>query len=88
MKSAREMFEELGFEQITDSENIIEYRYENIYIECNEDMIEWGTTKLITFDKKNKVFNTLVESSEEDEEGITIKELQAINQQINELGWK
>ena len=53
-KSAREMFEELGFEQITDGENITEYRYEDIYVECNEDMTELGTTKLITFDKKIK----------------------------------
>lgn len=83
--SAKEMFAKLGFELITDSENILEYKYENIYIECNEDAIEWGTTKLITFDKKYKIFNILVESSEDNEDGITIEELKAINKQVEEL---
>ncbi len=84
--SAKKMFEELGFELITDSKNILEYKYENIYREFNEDAIEWGTTKLITFDKKHKIFNILVESSEDTEDGITKEELKAINKQVKELG--
>lgn len=72
MKSAREMFEELGYKKICDDANYIIYNFEGVFE--------------IRFYKSQQDFSIYYE--EEIYNTIDIEELQAINQQINELGWK
>lgn len=78
MKSAKEMFEKLGYEQkigidfilyVLDSEETKDLQY---YIEFQTDV------KTIIIDTNRKDFIN----------DITIKEFQAINKQVEELGWK
>ncbi len=72
MKSARELFEELGYKKICDDVNYIIYNFEEIFE--------------IRFCKPQQDFS--VYYKEEIYNTISIEELQVINQQINELGWK
>lgn len=83
MKSAREMFGELGYELIEDSKSYL--RYAN-YFDKNEP---YGG-EMIDFDKKNKKFRLTRKSWQGNTHFKygTIKELQAINKQVEELGWK
>lgn len=80
-KSAREMFEELGYELIEDSKSYL--RYANYFDEHKYagDMID--------FEKKNKRFRLTRKTFQGNTHYIygTIEELQAINKQIEELGW-
>lgn len=68
--TAKEMFEELGYE-IKDTEYYIEYFKKNDYIQ---------------FWKNN--FNKITVHSLSGTMALDIRELQAINKQIEELGWK
>ena len=77
MKSAKEMFEELGYEKTTviNPDGCIDYinkkkKYSEIYFDKN--------FKLIT----KHYLNSGVACP------ITLEELQAINKQVEELGWK
>lgn len=80
-KSARDMFEELGYNEMYQNKHYIcyvkdlvdtpEYERDSIHLEFNYD------TK--TFNKTYGDDNSVYE--------ITLEELQAINQQIKELGW-
>lgn len=79
--SAKEMFEELGYELIRDCEFYLFYKkalkenaeYENDYLH-------------ISFEKQYKeVIKTY--GDDNSPEAITMRELQAINKQVEELGW-
>lgn len=70
--TAKEMFEELGYDYF---ENHYRITYQNFDVEC----------KLIEFDKMKKKMD-LADDSEEVVE-LSFKELQAINKQVEELGW-
>ena len=84
MKSARELFEELGYELIEDSKSYL--RYANYF---DKDKLYYGG-EMIDFDKKNKSFRLTRKSCQGNTNFKygTLEELQAINQQINELDWK
>lgn len=77
MKSAKEMFEELGYKEVSviDPDGCIDY------INTNEKYSE------IYFDKNFKMITKHYLNS-----GIacpiTLEELQAINKQVEELGWE
>lgn len=80
--SAKEMFENLGYELIEDSKSYL--RYANYF---GGNKYQGG--ELIDFDKKNKEFRLTRKSCQGNvhfKYG-TLKELQAINKQIEELGW-
>lgn len=83
MKSARELFEELGYELVEDSKSYL--RYANYF---DKDKSYYGG-EMIDFDKKNKRFRLTRKSCQGNTHFKygTLEELQAINQQINELGW-
>lgn len=68
-----EMLKNLGYEKISDDKYSIEYR--NI---LDDDLFE------INFWKKDK---TISKNFYKDKGYITIKELQAINKKVEELGW-
>ena len=74
MKSAKEMFEELGYEIIVNDKNQLTYKI-LIWIDDYE-VVEKG----ITFWLLDKTFELDGE--------FTVKELKAINQQVEELKWK
>ena len=83
MKSAREMFEELGYELIEDSKSYL--RYADYF-----DNKKYMGGEMIEKKKKNKRFRLTRKTCQGNihfKYG-TLEELQAINQQINELGWK
>ena len=82
MKSAKELFEELGYELIEDSKSYL--RYANYFDKDNYE------GEMIDFDKKNKRFRLTRKSCQGNTHFKygTLEELQAINQQINELDWK
>ena len=86
IKSARELFEELGYKLDEQEDYLIYYKLAkkqrvNFYHTQNEIQIEFNFTyKTI---EKRELFHT-----DEDRAIITLRELQAINQQINELDWK
>lgn len=73
MKSAKEMFEDLGYDYFN---NGLRITYQNYEIsEC----------KLIEFNLKKKKM-LLADDSEEVVE-LNLKEIRAINKQVEELGW-
>lgn len=72
MKSAKEMFEELGYEHFN---NELRISYNNFEKEC----------KLIEFQLNEKKM-ILADDSEEIVE-LSIQEIKAIKQQCKELGW-
>lgn len=86
MKSARELFEELGYKLDEQEDYLIYWKLAkkqrvNYCYTQNEIQIEFNLTyKTI---EKRELFHI-----DEDSTIITLRELQAINQQINELGWK
>lgn len=78
MKSARELFEELGY---TYQESYFEEKLDKINYSKNGDYVP---QIIFSFDNKCvKVYRKENKASWFD-----VKILQAINQQINELGWK
>lgn len=76
MKSARKLFEELGYEY---------KKLKNSYI---EDIIYEKGSKRILFRYDKTIIPYSDYGNTEGTTLITLKELQAINQQINELNWK
>lgn len=71
MKSARELFEELGYYPSYDyNKPKIDFAFYLKY-----------STKMIIFNIKDKIIETV-------DGAITLEELQAINKQVEELGWK
>lgn len=75
-KTAKEMFEELG------------YKYEkqkNLYL---ESIIYEKGSKRILFRYDKKIIPYADYGDREDATLLTLEELQAINKQVNELGWK
>lgn len=82
MKSAKEMFEDLGYELIEDGKTYL--RYANYF-----DKKKYMGGEMVDFDKKNKRFRLTRKTCQGNihfKYG-TLEELQAINQQISELGW-
>lgn len=82
MKSAKEQFEELGYKEIFN--NTITVTYKKIYKD---------RTIVICFYKKHKKIakfraGLCLFLQEEKDVAINLKELQAINKQVEELGWK
>lgn len=79
--SAKEMFEKLGYKLANDCEYYLFYEkalkenpeYENDYLH-------------ISFEKKDKAFIKTY-GDDNSPEIITMEELQAINKQVEELGW-
>lgn len=82
-KSAKEMFEKLGYEQTNNDLCCISYK-------LNEKKIEYGKRDYIVFFLTKKIYHCCVDYAECDEAAKTINvELhQAISQQMKELGWK
>ncbi len=80
--SAKEMFEELGFTFDDSLENEINY--------FNKRFI--SDTNVINFDLKFRRISAFIESDSPFTPNIpytlSLKEIQAINKQIEELGWK
>lgn len=72
--TAKEMFEELGYEYDTYAKDII----------FSKDF-EYATVELY-FDIETK--NLIIQSNKDIAFDFDIKELKAINKQIEELGWK
>ena len=85
MKSARELFGKLGYKLDKQEDYLIYWKLAkkqrvNFYRTQNEIQIEFNLAyKTI---EKRELFHT-----NEDSTIITLRELQAIIQQINELGW-
>ena len=75
-KSTREMFEELGWEQVKNNIEEISYQREKY---TNKYSNTVSMFSYINFD----IYTRMVYASDY----LTIEELQVINQQIKELGW-
>lgn len=82
-KSAKEMFEELGYEQTNNDLCLISYK-------LNEKKIEYGRRDYIEFFLTKKIYHCCVDYSECDGVAKTINVglHKAIIQQTKELGWK
>lgn len=86
MDSAKELFERLGYKLDEQEDYLIYWKLAkkqqvNYYHTQNEIQIEFNLTyKTI---EKRELFHT-----DEDNTIITLRELQAINKQIEELNWK
>lgn len=80
MKSARELFEELGYK--------LKYKnkYEIMYIK--PDVLLNKVLPLDLYQYYKIIINRKYKIIKKHGSAITFKELQAINQQVNELGWK
>lgn len=79
MKSAEEMFEELGYRKIKSPKN---YEHLVLYEKCDIRNREIST---ITFNKYGKNFSKELKG---ETWCIAFEELQAINKQVEEFGWK
>ena len=98
MKSAKELFEELGFKLILQDNHDIRYLREDIYTDeidiyveeriifCINDGIGLYPNNSIILERLEK--NDLSDKCYNTDFVVTTELLQAINQQINELGWK
>ena len=73
--SAKEMFEELGYELYIESDNEICYMEKK-----NKWYISFYLDDKVVQCSENDFYTTSI--------GISVKELQAINKQVEELGWK
>ena len=84
MKSAKEQFEELNYVQEKIDEDYINYCW---YYDGDMDCV-----RKISFDLKNKSFLAYspynLDVYEDCSIDIGLEELQAINKQVKELGWK
>ena len=97
LKSAREMFKELGYKCLNDTD------YEKIFNKQNKRCVVYGATTevdigksihsiIIGIDEKD-ITNFIIYFNNNDESlgiepyRLKFKELQAINKQIEELGW-
>jgi len=95
--SAREMFEKLGYELTADGIILLTYYYKGRMglhpweHKNKKPHLLYGTDREIIFDKENKDFIIYSPSEREDYEDcsveINMQELQAINKQVEELGW-
>ena len=84
MKSAKEMFEELGYE--IDEENEKEILYKKEWIEMGMETTYW-----VSFDLRFKLidyFMVYENTNMSTSHSIDTDLLQAINKQVEELGWK
>lgn len=78
MKTAKEMFEELGYERRFYGEDIISY----------ENKKDWRIDKNIDFYLEDKIIECFqISVAGRLELSMTPQELQAINKQVEELGW-
>lgn len=75
--SADEMFEELGYEEVTDDWEDIEEKF-ILYNQNNSYLI---------FYLESKEFGTFIYPQNYKCVGINVNELQAINKKVEELGW-
>ena len=77
-KSAKEMFEELGYELISSSHNRKVFKKDNLV-----------TSYTIVFEYCAKTINiySSINGKGFNSKNMTMKELQAINKQVEELGW-
>lgn len=80
MKTADEMFEELGFKKVIDNDTEIKYQYINTLM---EDRIE----HTIQIAKIGKIVFSYRSDENHQVMGLSNKELQAINKKVKELGW-
>lgn len=78
MKTAKEMFEELGYKLACNT------MYESLNIMCYKINLYNEDSPLIVFDLKDKTFYVYHYC---DASNVTMDELKAINQQCKELGW-
>lgn len=80
--SAKEMFEELGYEQIRNDENFISYK--------NNKLVNYTITFVIRNDYGNKGCIELTPKIDKKSHYFTrlnMKLLKVINKQVEELGW-
>ena len=75
--SAKEMFEQLGYEQKTDTMGMYYYRFSSKYEKDNYSGHDWENT--IRFDSYRKNIYS--------DKYINLQLLQAINKQVEELHW-
>ena len=80
MSKADKMFKELGYKKIIDNEMEIKYEYKNVIM---GDRIE----QTILIAKIGKIIFSYINNENKQNVGIGIKELQAINEKVKELGW-
>ena len=79
--TAKEMFEKLGYEQITNNDNLIKYKNDSLgdgdytYVSFNRIYTEY---EVGYYDGYNKTRNPL---------WVSIQEYKAITKQLKELGW-
>ena len=69
--SAKDMFEKLGYEKIQDDVNWLIYSFQKVFKICF-----YKPQQDLQIDCLDNIYNT-----------IDMDELQAINQQVKELGW-
>ena len=83
MKSAKEMFEELGYKQVSITNNSVRYEGKPTMIGAYEFYIEiWKREEIDDFlIRKSTIIKEYVSN-------IWGEELKAINKQVEELGWK
>jgi len=83
MKSARELFEELGYKQVSITNNSVRYEGKPTMIGAYEFYIEiWKREEMDDFlIRKATIIKEYVSN-------IWGEELKAINKQVEELGWK
>lgn len=78
---AKEIFEKLGYKLVNDNEYFLLYEYQiKENAEFENDYLH------ISFEKKDKAFIKTY-GDDNTPEIITMEELQAINKQVEELGW-
>lgn len=77
---AKEMFEELGYEIVYENKEVLRYRLNRVYIEF------WKVYERITGEKIKELLR--ISTIDDRPYLLNMKELKAINKQVEELGWK
>lgn len=76
---AKEMFEELGYEIVYENKEVLRYRLNRVYIEF------WKVYERITGEKIKELLR--ISTTDDRPYLLNMKELKAINKQVEELGW-
>lgn len=80
--NAKEMFEELGYKYVQNNiNNVIKYKIKHFISDTNYIMFDLDTKQINCYILSDSPFTPSSDMA------ISVKELQAINKQIEELGW-
>ena len=79
--SAKELFERLGYEYVINAANVIKYKTKHFISDTDYIMFDLDSKQIDCYTLSDSPFTPSTDLP------ISLEELQAINKQVEELGW-